>query len=81
MHDAARMQPALSQLPGSPAAVLSHSSPSVPMCTGNVAAFDMDGEGIVSPGGVGFDINCGEHSAVGLPSMAGLGLRADYLPC
>ncbi|PSC69934.1 tRNA-splicing ligase-like protein [Micractinium conductrix] len=26
---------------------------------GNVAAFDMDGEGVVSPGGVGFDINCG----------------------
>lgn len=27
---------------------------------GNVAAFDMDhGKGVVSPGGVGFDINCG----------------------
>lgn len=31
---------------------------------GNVAAFDMDGEGVVSPGGVGFDINCGACSAV-----------------
>ena len=29
---------------------------------GNVAAFDMDDpEAIVSPGGVGFDINCGEN--------------------
>lgn len=26
---------------------------------GNVAAFDMDAEGVVSLGGVGFDINCG----------------------
>ena len=27
---------------------------------GNVAAFDMDdSEAVVSPGGVGFDINCG----------------------
>lgn len=25
---------------------------------GNVAAFDMDADGVVSPGGVGFDINC-----------------------
>uniref|UniRef100_A0A7S3QAF7 RNA-splicing ligase RtcB homolog n=1 Tax=Chaetoceros debilis TaxID=122233 RepID=A0A7S3QAF7_9STRA len=29
-------------------------------CIGNVAAFDMDdAEAIISPGGVGFDINCG----------------------
>ena len=29
-------------------------------CIGNVAAFDMDNdEAVVSPGGVGFDINCG----------------------
>jgi tRNA-splicing ligase RtcB len=29
-------------------------------CIGNVAAFDMDNEeSIISPGGVGFDINCG----------------------
>jgi tRNA-splicing ligase RtcB len=29
-------------------------------CIGNVAAFDMDdNEAIISPGGVGFDINCG----------------------
>lgn len=29
-------------------------------CKGNVAAFDMSNdESIVSPGGVGFDINCG----------------------
>lgn len=29
-------------------------------CIGNVAAFDMDDpEAIISPGGVGFDINCG----------------------
>jgi len=29
-------------------------------CIGNVAAFDMDDpEAVVSPGGVGFDINCG----------------------
>lgn len=29
-------------------------------CTGNMAAFDMDNpDSIVSPGGVGFDINCG----------------------
>ena len=26
---------------------------------GGVAAFDPDGEGVISPGGIGFDINCG----------------------
>lgn len=30
------------------------------LCTGNMAAFDLDDpKSIVSPGGVGFDINCG----------------------
>lgn len=32
----------------------------LPFFTGNMAAFDMtDPEAVVSPGGVGFDINCG----------------------
>jgi len=32
----------------------------IPICLGNMAAFDMSNpESIVSPGGVGFDINCG----------------------
>lgn len=30
------------------------------MCIGGVAAFDMEDENaIISPGGIGFDINCG----------------------
>ncbi len=28
-------------------------------CIGGVAAFDVENEGIISPGGVGYDINCG----------------------
>ncbi len=28
-------------------------------CIGGVAAFDVENEGVVSPGGVGYDINCG----------------------
>ena len=32
--------------------------------TGNMAAFDMDDpQAVVSPGGVGFDINCGVRSS------------------
>jgi tRNA-splicing ligase RtcB len=27
-------------------------------CVGGVAAFDLD-KGIISPGGIGYDINCG----------------------
>ena len=26
---------------------------------GGVAAFDIDNGGVISPGGIGFDINCG----------------------
>ena len=32
-------------------------------CIGGVAAFDLD-EGIISPGGIGFDINCGMSLAL-----------------
>ena len=26
---------------------------------GGVAAFDVENEGVISPGGIGFDVNCG----------------------
>ena len=38
---------------------------------GNVAAFDMTNpEAVVSPGGVGFDINCGVRCAAETPEVA-----------
>ena len=45
---------------------------------GGVAAFDLD-EGIVSPGGVGYDINCGVRLAAGRLDLAEVKARADTI--
>ena len=45
---------------------------------GGVAAFDLD-EGIVSPGGVGYDINCGVRLAAGRLDLAEVKARAEDL--
>lgn len=46
---------------------------------GNVAAFDMEGEGVVSPGGVGFDINCGARRLPLLLAPAAAAPRCSWL--
>ena len=45
---------------------------------GGVAAFDMD-EGVISPGGVGYDINCGVRLAAGRLDLAEVSARAGQL--
>lgn len=49
-------------------------------CIGGVAAFDVAGGGVVSPGGVGFDISCGVR-LLAAPAAAGevAGARFDAL--
>jgi len=45
---------------------------------GGVAAFDLD-EGVISPGGVGYDINCGVRLAAGRLEAAEVRAKADEL--
>ncbi|MFP4040124.1 MAG: RtcB family protein [Desulfosudaceae bacterium] len=45
---------------------------------GGVAAFDLD-EGVISPGGVGYDINCGVRLAAGRLEAEEVRARADEL--